>query len=492
MLGYFLVIIMIILGGAIATLGDRIGSRVGKARLSLFNLRPKNTAVVITILTGAVISALTLGMAFAFSQQFRDALFRFDDIQKQSRIVQKELDETQIEKDDIERDLATARNSLGRTEQRLKTANRSLVKAIAREKRIERQLKELQSRYLRSKQEISKFVGQAQALRSQIQALRTERQNLRVQRNRSEARLQQVNAQKKTLETSIAQAQTRLRQVEVQKQELTITITEERRQLQAANLQRQQLQQDVQTLKSNRERLEQNVEFLLLGLRRGTIAIRTGQVLASAVIQDVNAKTDALQTINTLLVEARQSAIALSQLPDLPDDQQVVQMRQADVERLALRIGDGESYVVRILAAASYLQGERAILVVPQLAANQVIYQAGTRIARLTVQPAQMSDEQLLLEINQLFNVVNEKAIVAGFLPDPLTGKVGSFRQVDLFRFILALKDRNDQGSVEIVAIAPETVLTAGPLAVELIAIKDKQVILRSNAPETSTSPSTR
>ncbi|MGR3276164.1 DUF3084 domain-containing protein [Acaryochloris marina NIES-2412] len=486
MLGYFLVIVIIVLGGAIATLGDRIGSKVGKARLSLFNLRPKNTAIVITILTGAVISALTLGIVFAFSQQFRDALFRFDDIQKRSRIVQKELAETQAEKDSIEVDLARSRTSLSRTRQRLKTANRSLVKAIAREKRIERQLKQTQRRFLQSKREIAKFAGQAKQLRSQIQSLRTEQNNLRVQRNQSEARLKQVNVQKRQLETAITQAQTRLSQVEIQKQELTTTITKGRQELLAANQQRQQLQQDVQALEVNRDRLEKNVEFLLLGLRRGTIAIRTGQVLASAVIQDINSKTDALQAINTLLTQARQSAISLSNLEDLPNGQQVVQMRQSDVERLAIRIGDGKSYVVKILAAASYLQGERAIFVVPQLAANRVIYQADTRIARIAVQPAQMSDEQLLLQIEQLLRVVNRQAIVAGFLPDPLTGTVGTFRQVDLFRFILALKDRNDQGPVEIIAITPKTVLTAGPLAIELIAIKDQQIILRSNSPDPS------
>lgn len=484
MLGYFLVVVIIILGGAIATLGDRIGSKVGKARLSLFNLRPKNTAIVITIMTGAVISALTLGIVFAFSQQFRDALFRFDDIQKRSRIVQKELAETQAEKDSIEVNLTRSRTSLSRTRQRLKTANRSLVKAITREKRIERQLKQTQRRFLQSKQQITQFAGQARQLRSQIQSLRTEQNNLRVQRNQSEARLKQVNVQKRQLETAITQAQTRLRQVEIQKQALTTTITKGRQELLAANQQRQRLQQDVQALEANRDRLEKNVEFLLLGLRRGTIAIRTGQVLASAVIQDINSKTDALQAINTLLTQARQSAISLSNLEDLPNEQQVVQMRQSDVERLAIRIGDGKSYVVKILAAASYLQGERAIFVVPQLAANRVIYQADTRIARVSVQPAQMSDEQLLLQIEQLLRVVNRQAIVAGFLPDPLTGTVGTFRQVDLFRFILALKDRNDPGPVDIVAITPNTVLTAGPLAIELIAIKDQQIILRSNAPE--------
>ncbi|WP_299404010.1 DUF3084 domain-containing protein [Acaryochloris sp. IP29b_bin.148] len=487
MLGYFLVIVIIILGGAIATLGDRIGSKVGKARLSLFNLRPKNTAIVITILTGAVISALTLGIVFAFSQQFRDALFRFDDIQKRSRIVQKELDETQAEKDAIEADLTTARSSLSRTRQRLKTANRNLVKAIAREKRIERQLKQTQSRFRQSKRQINQFVGQAKQLRSQIQSLRTEQNTLRVQRNQSEARIQQVNRQKRQLETAIAQAQSRLRQVEVQKQALTLTIAAERQQLQAANQQRQQLQQEVQTLEAGRARLEQNVEFLLLGLRRGTIAIRSGQILTSAVIQDIQSRTDALKAINTLLIQARQSAITLSDLQGVPDQQQIVQMRQSDVERIAIRIGDGKPYVVRILAAASYLQGERAIFVVPQIATNRVIYQADTQIARISVQPAQMSDEQLLDRINQLFAVVNKKAIVAGFLPNPLTGTVGSGRQVDLFRFILALKDRNDPGTIEIIATTPETVLTAGPLAIELVAVKDQDIILKSG--DDSSSP---
>ncbi|XGB38754.1 MAG: DUF3084 domain-containing protein [Cyanobacteria bacterium LVE1205-1] len=38
--GYVLVFAILVLGGVIATVGDRLGTRVGKARLSLFNLRP--------------------------------------------------------------------------------------------------------------------------------------------------------------------------------------------------------------------------------------------------------------------------------------------------------------------------------------------------------------------------------------------------------------------------------------------------------------------
>jgi uncharacterized protein (DUF3084 family) len=57
MSGWLLILSLLILGGILSTLGDRLGSRVGKARLSLFNMRPRRTAVVITVLTGSLISA---------------------------------------------------------------------------------------------------------------------------------------------------------------------------------------------------------------------------------------------------------------------------------------------------------------------------------------------------------------------------------------------------------------------------------------------------
>ncbi|MFN5726799.1 MAG: DUF3084 domain-containing protein, partial [Pseudanabaena sp.] len=52
MAGYTLILAILILGSIIATLGDRIGTKVGKARLSIFKLRPRDTATVVTIATG--------------------------------------------------------------------------------------------------------------------------------------------------------------------------------------------------------------------------------------------------------------------------------------------------------------------------------------------------------------------------------------------------------------------------------------------------------
>ena len=56
MFGATLILVMVITGGLIAFIGDRIGTRVGKRRLTLWGLRPRYTSIIITILTGILIA----------------------------------------------------------------------------------------------------------------------------------------------------------------------------------------------------------------------------------------------------------------------------------------------------------------------------------------------------------------------------------------------------------------------------------------------------
>ena len=81
MAGWLLIIVLLLLGGTLSTLGDLLGSRIGKARLSVFKLRPRRTAVLITILTGSLISAISLSLMLLVSRELRVGLFELDDIQ---------------------------------------------------------------------------------------------------------------------------------------------------------------------------------------------------------------------------------------------------------------------------------------------------------------------------------------------------------------------------------------------------------------------------
>ena len=85
------ILLLLILGGILSTLGDRLGTKVGKARLSIFKLRPKSTAVLITVFTGSIISAISFAIMVAFNSQLRVGLFELEDIQAKITDREKEL-----------------------------------------------------------------------------------------------------------------------------------------------------------------------------------------------------------------------------------------------------------------------------------------------------------------------------------------------------------------------------------------------------------------
>ncbi|NJL39537.1 MAG: DUF3084 domain-containing protein, partial [Leptolyngbyaceae cyanobacterium SM1_4_3] len=97
-----LIAAILVLGGVIATVGDRLGMRVGKARLTLFNLRPRQTATIVTILTGSVISASTFALLFALSEQLRRGIFDYEEIQENLTTARQDLEEVSEEKQQIE------------------------------------------------------------------------------------------------------------------------------------------------------------------------------------------------------------------------------------------------------------------------------------------------------------------------------------------------------------------------------------------------------
>jgi hypothetical protein len=82
------ILIVMIVAGAVAYVGDRVGHQVGRKRLSLFGIRPRYTSTIVAIGTGMVIALiLTLGAIFA-SQEVKTAFFRLSAINQQIQELQ--------------------------------------------------------------------------------------------------------------------------------------------------------------------------------------------------------------------------------------------------------------------------------------------------------------------------------------------------------------------------------------------------------------------
>lgn len=173
MTGWLLILAVLVLGGVLSTLGDRLGSKIGKARLSLFKLRPKKTAVVITVFTGSLISALTLGLMVAVSERLRVGLFQLDQLERKLRVSRQSLQLSLNQLNANQQELAQARQERQTASAQLKTLEQRRRELEAERDRLgvevkarDQELRQLQQRTVRGQQELRQLESNVLALRS--------------------------------------------------------------------------------------------------------------------------------------------------------------------------------------------------------------------------------------------------------------------------------------------------------------------------------------
>ncbi len=93
--GTLTILIVMIVSGVIAYVGDRVGHQVGRKRLTLFGIRPRYTSTIVAVATGMLIALLAMLLAVFFSQQVKTALFRMNQISLQ-------ISQLQTQKNDLE------------------------------------------------------------------------------------------------------------------------------------------------------------------------------------------------------------------------------------------------------------------------------------------------------------------------------------------------------------------------------------------------------
>jgi len=366
--GWLLILALLVLGGVLSTLGDRLGSTVGKARLSLLGLRPKNTAVVITALTGALISAVSLGLMLLVSERLRVGLFELDQLQERLRVSRMALERSGS-------DLRRSQVELARAEQGRRMALRSRQQAMASQRSAERQL--------------AQATGRVASLRRELQPLQQQRARLERERGR-------------------LSREVRGRDAEIRRNE--------------AELQR--VRQRIAAGEQELRQLESNV----IALRRGDVVIASGQPLATAKVQ-LQRPGQAREVIDALLQQA--NLVAFQRLlPGQKPDRQILLVPRNDIERLASLLGQRGTWVVSIRSASNVLRGEQRVLAFPDLRPNRQVVRKGEVIARTTLEGDERGAELVRSRLNLLLAAAFARVQRQGTLADGLQFDVNDFNEL--------------------------------------------------------------
>ena len=386
MTGWLLLLSLLILGGVLSTLGDRLGSRVGKARLSLFGLRPRQTAVVITVLTGSLISALSLGLMLLVSRQLRVGLFELNDLEARLRSSRS--------------DLKGSRKAQRKARQQLEEARADEIKA-------------------------RKILADAQARAGE---LRSTLQPLQEQTRRLEAERQRLSQDVRNRDAEIQRTDDELRAV----------------------------RQRISSGEAELQQLEKN----LIALRRGDVAISSGQPLATVTLK-LDRPDQARQVIDQVLREANLQAFQ-KVLPEQAPDRQIILVPRQDIERLEQAIRKPGTWVVLLRSAANVLRGESVVYAFPDVRPNVAITIEGEVLAKTTLASQDTNPEAVRNRINLLLASTLAEVRRRGSLSQGL--------QFDATRVNTLARELTERsgGRVELEAVAVRRSETADPIAIEL------------------------
>ncbi|WP_303839171.1 DUF3084 domain-containing protein [Selenomonas ruminantium] len=173
MSGILLIAVLVVTGGAIAFIGDRLGTKIGKKRLSIFGLRPRHTSIVITIFTGIVITTLTFGVMAAASENVRTALFGLEELNRTMQETKNNLLHTQA-------DLETAKSEQESTDAALQQSKADVVRLNEQQKSLEEEAARLQTGIAELEGEKAELTAKNEELSSSNQKLQDDNAHLTV------------------------------------------------------------------------------------------------------------------------------------------------------------------------------------------------------------------------------------------------------------------------------------------------------------------------
>lgn len=162
--GISVILVLMAMGGIIAYLGDKIGTRVGKRRLTLFGLRPKYTSVIITILSGTLIACLTVATMAVLNENVRVALFGLSRLHAEMDRLNEDIAAKNEALSQGEKLLHEKNAEIDRMTGRLSTISDELSQVEAQRNNMQAQLSVVEDAYEKAKADITTSAAEIKAL----------------------------------------------------------------------------------------------------------------------------------------------------------------------------------------------------------------------------------------------------------------------------------------------------------------------------------------
>ena len=472
------IIVLIAMSGFIAYFGDILGWRLGKKRLSLFNLRPRYTAIVITTITGMLISALALLALLSANSDFRRVLTEWEFIRARNT------------------HLAAANATLARTNKGLIHRGESLQQEVAAQqaevitarkesKEAVKMREEAVGAVKRLERDIAAKTREIEARKKELAELRAGKAVVQADLDRKTAELQKVQEQLGGTQTQLVAATKNLVETGRRQADANAKLAEAQRKLAQA---RELVAQQEDKIKAQEETLLEQHELIVkqglsyerlkgqfrsetFELRSGNLIFRQGDEITRGTIspnQSVfGARADLFSLLKTASDRAEELGAAAGSngravnvifrnlaTREVSDDESLC------VEKAAQTIASSPyDTLVQVVCAINTVAGEQ-LPVEMVLYRNELVYRKGDKIASGNLDGRISEGRVLLSIIDFLQTQVAQAALRNGVVPvanyDP-RASLGADRQRQIEGLMTVadqVKSKNSKVSVDVYASA--------------------------------------
>ncbi len=449
MYGIILIGVMIATGGAIAFIGDKLGTKIGKKRLSIFGLRPRHTSMIITVITGILITAFSIGTMAVVSKDVRTALFG--------------MEELNAAMESTKAALAAAKQDLAKMQEEFKRANSELDTARDEISALQSEQDELNAESERLRAGNERLEAEKFELTEQNENLASVNKNLATANDEltgTNQNLARVNQELTGANKKLSSENQKLTDTNENLSRVKSELEASNRRLNEFNV---TLTADNEKLTKDNAELEEHARNLrdgLIAMREGDIAFRAGEVLAAAVIKGNRTAEEISKDINALADVASKN-IAARFGEDIDSS---VWIYQPELHRVTDEISSSpQDMVLRITAAGNLVRGE-PVRTNLNLFPNNKIFDANELIFSHEYEVQSEDDAEDI--VRDFLGEINRAAVAKGILADPISGTVGVMEGSQLYELVEEIEYA--RGKIVLTAYAREEVYSIGPLRLNI------------------------
>jgi hypothetical protein len=282
----WLLLLLALLSGLVAYLGDRVAKWVGKRHWRLFRLRPRQTATLVAVATGVVIGLMGFGLFLLVNRQARETILEAEAVRQERDALLLEKARLQEARSALEAEAARALAELNRL--RAEGEERALL------------LERAEARRTALEGEVARLKGEVAGLLARQRALEARLAQLSQEAARKEEALREKERQVGEKEAALRALESALRSLEATRARLEEEARQARREKEALLKDLQAQTEALAALRRERDRLLSEREALQKSLAQA----RREAVAQEERLRSLQAQTRAL--------EERQKALSRS------------------------------------------------------------------------------------------------------------------------------------------------------------------------------------